>query len=74
MMRNRSLSPNAYHRKAMLYRNRAERLAAIADDGKHPLTSSQLHQLSDDYTKLAHQMEELSIIERLLRHRRSGEH
>ena len=66
MMRNRKTS-NAYDHKALLYRHRAKTLAAIADDGNHPQTRGQLHQLSDDYCKLAHQMDELSDIDRLLK-------
>jgi len=60
---------NVYIRKAAQYRHRARELAAVADDGHHPLTSDQLHQLSDDYHKLAHQMDELSIMEKLIRRR-----
>lgn len=60
---------NAYIRKAVLYRHRARQLAEIADDGHHALTSDQLHQLSDDYWKLAHQMDELRLMEKLIRRR-----
>ena len=61
--------PNAYIRKAVLYRNRARQLAEIADDGHHDLTSDQLHQLSDDNHRLAHQMGELHLMEKLIRRR-----
>ena len=60
-------SPNAYDRKAVQYRNRAEELSILADDGNHPSTSRQLHKLSDGYCKMAHQMDELSVIDRRLR-------
>ena len=62
----RELKLNEAGLKAEQYRNRAAELAAIAEETKDKGLRETLQRLSDDYLKMASQMDQIAAINRQL--------